>query len=67
METISTICYFSGRNARERIHCLIRAIEFSHGSEKGKTLFESTGVGKQLNHNHSREILLTDDPWSSKH
>ena len=59
------VCSFSGRNAREGILSQALSTESSHGREKGRTPFTSTGVGKRT-HCYSRcEVLLTDETRSS--
>ena len=58
------VCSFSGMNAREGNPICGLSILSSHGREKGRTAFTSTGVGKRTHHNHFCEVLLTDDPRS---
>ena len=62
METFSPFDILNGRNAREGIPSRTLVIESSHGRKKGQTPDASTGVGKQLNLNHRREVLLMNDP-----
>ena len=60
----STVCYFSGCNARQGRPGRTCKIESNHGIEKGQTPFARTEVNKRSNHNRSCEILLIYDPWS---
>ena len=52
-------------DTREGSHGHTLAIESSHGREKGRTPFESMGVGKRLNRNRRSEVIFTSDPRSS--
>ena len=51
-------------DTREGSHAHTLAIESSHGREKGRTPFESMGVGKRSNHHWSCKIVLMNDPRS---
>ena len=64
---ISAVCYLSGRNAREGISSHSLSIQSIHVIEKGRTPFESTGVGKRTNQNRLCKFLLTDNTRSSAH
>ena len=56
------VCSFSGQNAREGSFINDLSIESSHGREKERNPFTSTGVGKRNHHNRRCKFLLTDDP-----
>ena len=57
--------FFLPWHAREGGPVRTRYFESTHGSENGWTHFTCAVLVKQSNHNHSRKILLTNDPWSS--
>ena len=65
MEKHFAVCSISVWNAREGSPGHTLTIESSYGSKKGRTLFASTGVGKQSNQNCGHEVLLTNDPQRS--
>ena len=52
-------------DTREGSHAHTLAIESSHGREKGRTPFASTGMGKRKNRNHCCKVLFKNDPRSS--
>ena len=52
-------------NSREEIPGWALSIELSHGREKVRPPFSSTGVGKQNNRNRRCEVLFTNDLRSS--
>ena len=59
-QNILHLCSFSVLNTREGIPSYALQIELSHGIEKGRTPFASTGVGKRTHLNHCCKVLLTD-------
>ena len=64
-ETLFSVCYLSGRNARKGFPSRALSVESNYGIEKGRTPLASTGVGKWTSHNRRCKVILTHDLWKS--